>query len=428
MSSPAADPVTQRWLVAALALAAACTDSPVQPSPRTVVKADRPRGEYTGVMLPRGLIPAAINSALMVVGTEPCTGCPWPYHRPVRWTPAGGTAVLPRPSDWDDVSVRDLNNLDQVAGVAAVGGVFRAVRWEVDDTPQALGPAYYIPGSSINDEGFQAWVQTLGTHGNPRGFDIRLWSAGTEFSLGVLPFDRDESGDYWAPFRLKADGTLVWGYGRWVYRPHRGWRQYDFPADVSVTSWKDLRDANAHGEGVGTGYRTSGGSERRQGYLWTRPGDLAEKLEANFLPELLTPSGLMAGHLIYPDASDTPPFQEAVVRGRLGALVTLPAPPPPPNYAFAWGWVFDLTDDGRAAVGSVVYYSTTIPPGRSLGGGIMWTRERAGANLATLATQRAVVGALSEDLAPAICSVPIAAASRFCADIITPLVEQRARH
>jgi hypothetical protein len=404
---------------ALLALAVACTDSPVQPVASTLVTGLR--DTYTAVMLPPDFVPAAINRSLMVVGSAPCSECPWPYRQPVRWTPADGTTALPMPADWrGDFSVRDLNDLGQVAGVATVGGETRAVRWEGDDTPQALGLAYSIPGSTINDEGVQAWVQVLGPFSNPTGFDIRLWSAGTDTSLGVLPFDRNENGDYYAPFRLKADGTLVWGYGRWVYRPDRGWQQYDFPADVISNA--SLRDANLYGAAVGTGFRADDGT---QGYVWKRAWDRPEELEEHFLPEFLTSTRLMAGHVIYPGAS-APPFQEAALRGHHGT-VRLPVPPPPPDYALAWVWVFDLTDDGEAAVGSLVYNSTTKPPGPPLGGGVLWTRAQARPELALGVTAPSTAGALTANFAQAICTVPIAAASKFCADATTPLVTSRQR-
>jgi hypothetical protein len=413
-------------LVMALAVpVTACRDALVPPL--SAAKAEH-SGAYSPTLFPAGFVPAAINRGQMVVGSEPCPECPWPYRRLVRWTAAGGSMPLPTPPDWRDVSIRDLNDLGQIAGVATVEGAIHAVRWEADDTPLVLGPAYYIPGSTINNAGSQTWVEVVGPFSSPTGFDVRVRAGGADTSLGMLPFDRNERSDYFAPFRLKDDGTLVWGYGRWVYSTDHGWRQYAFPPDVISTT--SLRDASPTGVVVGVGFAaTRSGTYVRQGYLWKGSDGSPSTLERNFLPEFVTATRFMAGHLVYPGAS-APPFQEAAVRTQRGTVVRLPVPPPPPNYAYAWGWIFDMSDDEDAAVGSIVYQSTLIPPAPQLGGSLIWRRDATRSEMmptASLVAPTGVTrGVLRDDLAPAICSTPIAAASEYCAGVATSPRMQRA--
>lgn len=359
---------------------------------------------YQHQLLPADFVPAALNEHLQVLGTSGL-----PFSQPARWTPAGGVSILPVPAGWNTVSPRSLNDDGVAAGVAAVNGVFHAVRWSPSNAPAALGEAYYIPGSVVNERGDQVWIQVLGPFSSPTGFDVRLLSRGTTRSLGVLPYDPGEASDPFGPLRLTDNGLALWGYGRWVFGHGRTWRQYDFPGDVISNS--SLLDVTKRGSVIGTGFRLSLG--RYGGYLWDQRG-VRREVPPGFLPQRLLDDGTMFGYVLGPSGASAG-AQTPAIRDPHGTITPLPVPAPPPGYALYYGWILDVTARGQA-VGLVTYINPGDESSPVVGGPILWIpsqKLQLDANVIAMAST-ATVHPLSPAVTTALCRHPVAASSPLC--------------
>jgi len=378
-----------------------CNDSTAPPALNTDTRGGRVPA-YQFITLPETFSPTALNRKLAIVGLK--LPANWPPVG-VVWTPTEGVTALPLPPDAQWANPTSINDRGEVAGITVFPTQgYQATHWDADGAVRTLGNAYYIPGASVNNQGEVAWVEVLGPFSDPTGFGIWLSRPNGTQSIGILPYDPNENGDYFAPFRLTDKGGVLWGYGRWVYSRDRKWKQYTFPNDVTT---KSLVDVNKFGTVIGSGYwLTIAGYS---GFVWNQP-DLPVALPKGFLPVRILDDGTMLGQELVNS------LQVPTIRKRDGTNAPLPIPEAPAGYTFSGGFIFAATDEGQA-VGFVTYVELNAESPNVVGVSILWTRTNGAPPQARLARAGKGLAPLTDASRRALCLHSAATNSALCRNV-----------